>query len=94
VDEPTEEISPFDVGRAVDLFDGSETLRYLKLQSSMRAVGGGHPSRGAGIPPEFPHEVMKPGPQGYMSATRSTASVQVRALNVTEVLQTPRAFTG
>lgn len=37
VDEPTEEISPFDVGHTVGLFDGSETLGYLKLQSSMRA---------------------------------------------------------
>jgi len=37
VDEPSEEISPFDVGHAVGFFDGSETLRYLKLQSSMRA---------------------------------------------------------
>jgi hypothetical protein len=36
VDEPTEEISPFDVGHAVGLFDGSETLGYLKLQASMR----------------------------------------------------------
>ena len=37
VDEPAEEISPFDVGHAVGLFDGSETFRYLKLQSAMRA---------------------------------------------------------
>ena len=37
MDEPTEQISPFDVGHAVGLFDGSETLGYLQLQSSMRA---------------------------------------------------------
>jgi DNA-binding IclR family transcriptional regulator len=37
VDEPTEEISPFDVGHTVGLFDGSETLGYLKPQPSMRA---------------------------------------------------------
>jgi hypothetical protein len=37
VDEPTEEISPFDVGHTVGLFDGSETLGYLKLQPPMRA---------------------------------------------------------
>ena len=37
VDEPTDEISPFDVGHAVGLFDGSETLGYLQLQSWMRA---------------------------------------------------------
>lgn len=37
MDEPTEEISPFDVGHAVGLFDGSETLGCLQLQSSMRA---------------------------------------------------------
>jgi hypothetical protein len=37
VDEPTEEISPFDVGHTVGLFDGSETLWYLKLQPPMRA---------------------------------------------------------
>ena len=37
MDEPTEEISPFDVAHTVDHFDGSETLGYLKLQSSMRA---------------------------------------------------------
>ena len=35
--EPSEEISPFDVGHAVGLFDGSETLGYLELQSPMRA---------------------------------------------------------
>jgi hypothetical protein len=29
VDEPTEEVSPFDVGHAVGLFDGRHTLRYL-----------------------------------------------------------------
>jgi hypothetical protein len=34
VDEPTEEISPFDVGHTVGPFDESETLGYLKLQSS------------------------------------------------------------
>ena len=37
VDEPAEEISPFDVGHAVGLFDGSETLGHLQFQSSMRA---------------------------------------------------------
>ena len=37
VDEPPEEIPPFDVGHTVGLFDGRETLGYLKLQSSMRA---------------------------------------------------------
>ena len=37
VDEPTEEISPFDVGHAVSLFDGSETLGHLQLQSATRA---------------------------------------------------------
>jgi len=37
VDEPSEEISPFDVGHTVGLFDGSETLGYLELQSPMRA---------------------------------------------------------
>jgi hypothetical protein len=37
VHEPSEEISPFDVGHAVGLFDGSETLGYLKGQSAMRA---------------------------------------------------------
>jgi hypothetical protein len=37
VHEPTEEISPFDVGHTVGLFDGSETLGYLELQSPMRA---------------------------------------------------------
>ncbi len=31
VDEPTEEISPFDVGHAVGRFDGSETLGYPKI---------------------------------------------------------------
>jgi hypothetical protein len=36
VDEPTEEISPFDAGHVVGLFDGGGTLGYLKLQSSMR----------------------------------------------------------
>ena len=35
--EPSEEISPFDVGRAVGLFDGSETFGYLELQSAMWA---------------------------------------------------------
>ena len=33
----SEEISPFDVGHTVGLFDGSETLGYLELQSPMRA---------------------------------------------------------
>jgi hypothetical protein len=37
VHEPSEEISPFDVGHTVGLFDGSETLGYLKLQPPMRA---------------------------------------------------------
>jgi hypothetical protein len=37
VDEPTEDISPFDVGHTVSLGDGRETLRYPKLQASMRA---------------------------------------------------------
>jgi len=37
VHEPTEEISPFDVGHSVDRFDGTETLGYRKRQSSMRA---------------------------------------------------------
>jgi len=37
VDEPIEEISPFDVGHTVGLFDGSETFGYLKRQSPMRA---------------------------------------------------------
>ncbi len=37
VDEATEEISPFDVGHAVGLFDGGETLGYLQLQSWVRA---------------------------------------------------------
>src|ERR1035437_130960 len=36
VDEPPEEIPPFDVGRTVGLFDGRETLGYPNLQSSMR----------------------------------------------------------
>jgi len=36
VDEPAEEISPFDVGHPVGLFDGSETLGYLKRHSPMR----------------------------------------------------------
>ena len=31
VDEPTEEISPFDVGHAVSRFDGSKTLGYPKI---------------------------------------------------------------
>ena len=35
--EPSEEISPFDVGHTVGLFDGSETLGYLELQPPMRA---------------------------------------------------------
>ena len=39
MNEPTEEISPFDVGHTVGLFDGSsDTLGYPKLQSSMRAL--------------------------------------------------------
>jgi len=33
----SEEISPFDVGHTVGLFDGSETLGYLELQPPMRA---------------------------------------------------------
>jgi hypothetical protein len=37
VDEPTEEISPFDVGHTAGRFNGSETLGYLKGQSPMRA---------------------------------------------------------
>ena len=37
VDEPTEEISPFDGGHTVGLFDGSEILGYLELRSSMLA---------------------------------------------------------
>jgi len=37
VHEPIEEISPFDVGHTAGRFDGSETLGYLELQSSMRA---------------------------------------------------------
>jgi hypothetical protein len=31
VDEPTEEISPFDVGHTVGLFDRRNALRYPKL---------------------------------------------------------------
>jgi hypothetical protein len=37
VDEPTEEISPFDVGHALGFFDGGETHGHLQLQPSMRA---------------------------------------------------------
>ena len=37
MDEPTEEISPLDVGHSVDRLDGSETLGHLKRQSPMRA---------------------------------------------------------
>ena len=36
VDEPPEEIAPFDVGHTGSLFDGRETLGYPKLQASMR----------------------------------------------------------
>jgi len=32
VDEPTEEISPFDVGHALGLFEGGEDLGHLQLQ--------------------------------------------------------------
>jgi hypothetical protein len=37
VHEPSEEISPFDVGHTAGRFDESETLGYLKLQPPMRA---------------------------------------------------------
>jgi hypothetical protein len=37
VDEPTEGISPLDVGHTAGRFNGSETLGYLKGQSPMRA---------------------------------------------------------
>jgi hypothetical protein len=37
VDEPSEEIPPFDVGHSVGFFDGRDTLGYLKFWSSMRA---------------------------------------------------------
>jgi alpha-glucosidase len=40
VHEPSEGISPFDVGHTVGLFDGSETLGYVKLQPPMRAELG------------------------------------------------------
>jgi hypothetical protein len=37
VDEPHEDISPFDVGHTVGLFDRRNALRYPELQASMRA---------------------------------------------------------
>jgi hypothetical protein len=37
VEEPSEEISPFDGGHTVGLFDRRNALRYPKLQASMRA---------------------------------------------------------
>jgi hypothetical protein len=37
VDEPTEEVSPLDVGLTAGRLDGSETLGHLKGQSPMRA---------------------------------------------------------
>jgi hypothetical protein len=72
VHEPTEEISPFDVGHTVGLFDGSETLGYLELQSPMRAS----PVVVAHIDPKDAIEM--PGPRISSQSRHSARSVSIQ----------------